>query len=545
MRAAVLGVLAALAVAVPAQAAPETSPGVRLVASIPERGVVSARAVGHYLYVSSLTGVSVFDIAQPQAPVRVGRLDLPNAQNEDVDVGSGILLVSDDPYGGRGVLHIIDVRDPAHPRELSTYRTWVPGIFSGLARRGGIGHTATCIQRCRYAWLAGSPDGIEVVDLRDPAHPRRAGRFAARAAAGIFGTHDVQVDASGLAWIAGSNGTAAYDTTRSAVRPRLVMRTDRRGSHGPLNDFIHHNSQRISRRVVAITEEDFGDQCRRAGSLQTWRIARRGRLRPLDSFSVERDGNARVACSAHYFDTRDGLIAQGFYEQGVRLIDARRPRRLRQVGYYLSRPGLFWGALFAPTDPTGSTVYGIDHSRGIDVLAIDRKALKPVRRRGASTPLARPKYGFAMGIFGAPERLRPGRRVRLNLAVAGRGGPVQVQATLSPSLVDFTVPPGATWDPATRTLRYTLARVRGEVTRRLRARVAPAAALGTAVEIVGYATGPDDPMPLDDRGVFMAVVARRAASSAAVSARGGTAGSPRSAPGRARRGFCLLPYDYT
>jgi len=534
MRIAVLAVLAGLALAAPAQAARETSPGVRLITSIPERGVISARAVGRYLYVSSLTGVSVFDVSQPQAPVRVARLDLPNAQNEDVDVGSGILLVSDDPYGGRGVLHVIDVRDPAHPRELSTYTTWVPGIFSGAPRRGGIGHTATCIKRCRYAWLAGSPAGIEVVDLRDPAHPRRAGRFAASAAAGIFGTHDVQVDSSGLAWVAGSNGTAAYDPSRNPVHPRLVMRTDARGSHGPLNNFIHHNSLRVSRRVVAITEEDFGDQCRRAGTLQTWRIARRGRLHPLDSFGVERDGNARVVCSAHYFDARKGLIAQGFYEQGVRLIDARRPGRLRQVGYYLSRPGLFWGALFAPTDATGSTVYAVDHSRGIDVLAIDRAALKPIRRRGASRPLARPKFGFGMGIFGAPERLRRGRRLTLILDVAGRGGPVQVQATLSRSLVDVKVPRGTTWDPATRTLRYTLPRVRGEVTRRLRARVAPSAALRTQVEVVGYATGPDDPLPLDDRGVFRAVVTRRGSARAARA----TAAAP-------RRGFCVLPYDYT
>ena len=244
----------------------------------------------------------------------------------------------------------------------------------------------------------------------------------------------MQVDSSGLAWIAGSNGTAAYDPSRNPVHPRLVMRTNRRGSHGPLNDFIHHNSQRLSRRVVAITEEDFGDQCRRAGTLQTWRIPRRGRLRPLDSFGVERDGKARVVCSAHYFDARAGLIAQGFYEQGVRLIDARRPGRLRQVGYYLSRPGLFWGALFAPTDTAGETVYGIDHSRGIDVLAIDRAALKPIRRRGATRPLARPKYGFVMGIFGAPERLRRGRRVSLDLVVerprrTGAGGGDAVAGT--------------------------------------------------------------------------------------------------------------------
>src|SRR5215218_4042593 len=148
LRLAVAAVVA-LAVFAAAASAAETSPGVSLVGSIADRGVVSARVLGSHLYVSSLTGVSIYDIRVPQAPVRVGRLELPNAQNEDVDVGSGILLVSDDPFGGRGILHVIDVSDPANPRPLSTYTTWAPGLIDFALpppRRRGIGHTATCIQ---------------------------------------------------------------------------------------------------------------------------------------------------------------------------------------------------------------------------------------------------------------------------------------------------------------------------------------------------------------------------------------------------------------
>jgi hypothetical protein len=532
-------VLVALALLVvvpagPALAAPEASRGVRLVGSIPERGVVSARAVGKLLYVSSLTGVTIFDISNPRAPARVGRLDLPNAQNEDVDVGSGILLVSDDPYGGRGILHIVDVRDPTRPHVLSTYSTWAPGLldFFHPPRRKGIGHTATCIQRCRYAWLAGSRAGIDIIDLRDPAHPRLARRFPAREAAGRFGTHDVQVDSRGLAWVAGGGGTAAYDVS-NPVRPRLVLRTDRRGARGPWNNFIHHNSLRLRRNVVAITEEDFGDQCKGAGTLQTWRIGRGHRLRPLDSWGAERDRSARVICSAHYFDADRGLIAQGFYEQGVRLIDARRPGRLRQVGYYVARPGLVWGALFAPTDRSGSTVYALDHSRGIDVLAIDRSALRPVRRRGAGRLLRDPDLGFAMGIGDGFDVVRPGMRLRVQLAVAGFGGPVEVEVSLPSAFVDVQPPAGAAYDPATRTLRYTLDRVSDLQRSVLRARVAPDAAPGTPLEVIGYARGPDDPLPLDDRGVDRGVVGRRAISDE---------GAVRAAATPSWRGFCALNY---
>jgi hypothetical protein len=420
------------------------------------------------------------------------------------------------------------VRDPANPQPLSTYTTWAPGLIDFSLpppRRRGIGHTATCIQQCRYAWLAGSSAGIDVVDLRDPAHPRRAGRFPAREAAGVLGTHDVQVDGSGLAWVAGGNGTAAYDVS-NPVRPRLVKRTNRRGAGPPLNDLIHHNSLRLRRDVLAITEESFSTGCgRQAGTLQTWRIPRRGRMTPLDSFGVERDRSVRVLCSAHYFDARDGLIAQGFYEQGVRLIDARRPRRLRQVGYYVARPGLFWGALFAPTDPTGSTVYALDHSRGIDVLALDRAALRPVRRRG-SRPSGPAKPGVGMGIFDGYDRVRAGQRLWIELFVGGAPGRADVQVTLPAGLVDVRPPRGATFDPATRTLRYSL--VGHGASRTVRARVAGSLAPGTVLETIGYVSGPDDPLPLDDRGVDRSVVARRAARA-----------------GSAAAGFCRLPSDYT
>ena len=538
----VLLVLAILATALilpgAASAATEASRGVSLQAHIPERGVISARAVGRHLYVSSLTGVTIFDITTPRAPVRVGRLDLPNAQNEDVDVGNGILLVSDDPYGGRGIVHVIDIRDPANPRRISTLDTWARGLADPFAapRRRGIGHTVSCIQQCRWAWLAGSSGGIDIVDLRDPANPRIARRFRAPAAAGIFGTHDVQVDRSGLAWVAGSRGTAAYDTS-NPLRPKLVFMTNRAGGRAPLNDFIHHNSLRIRRNVVAITEEDFRDRCASAGSLQTWRIrGRRAPMRVLDTFGVERDGRSRVACSAHYFDARDGLIAQGFYEQGVRFVDASNPRRLRQVGFYIDRPGLVWGAVFAPTDPTGSTVYSIDHTRGIDVLTVNRSRLRPVRRQGARRSLRNPKPGFAMAIADGYDAVRPGQQLRIALGVGGRGGPVDATATLPPALIDVRPPAGVAYDPLTRTLSWRIARVRGSSARRVRARVAPTTALGTPLEVIGFVRGPGDPMPLDDRGVDRGEVAARAQREASIATAAG---------GRRWQGFCRLPADYT
>jgi hypothetical protein len=77
-----------------------------------------------------------------------------------------------------------------------------------------------------------------------------------------------------------------------------------------------------------------------------------------------------------------------------------------------------------------------------------------------------------------------------------------------------------------------VARLRGAATRIVRARVAPTTARQTPLEVIGYASGPDDPLPLDDRGVDRGIVARRAESSSDFAAAAGVG---------TRRGFCVLP----
>jgi hypothetical protein len=540
--------LAGLLTAAPASAL-ETSAGVRYIRTVPEPGIVSARAVGNLLYVSALSGVSIYDVSDPRDPVRIGRLELPNAQNEDVDVGSGIMLVSDDPYGGRGVLHVVDVRDPRRPRVLSRYSTWAPGLLTDLVppprRRGGIGHTATCIQDCRWAWLAGSPDGIEVVDLRDPAHPRFAGKVPVRHAAGVFGTHDVQVDASGLAWVAGSRGTAAYDVTDPA-HPRLRIHTDRRGAFAPWNDVIHHNSVRVSARTLLVTEEDLRPGCRRAGTFQTWAIGARGVARPLDRFGVERNGSARVLCSAHYFEHRDGLVAAGFFEQGVRFLRVDDPRRITQVGYYVADPAMVWGAMYARTDPAGEVVHVLDHAKGIDVIEVDRSALRPLRR--PDRPRRRRGELEVTGVVDdGLEVVRPGRLLKIRVGAERRTGRVarnvRLELELPPTLRLGRLPRGARFDEGGRRVVFRVPRLDLFAVRTVRARVRRTARIGSRFELVAYARAFGDRLPLTDRYVDVDRIGRRnrrtgsLGIAAAAAAPGQYTGALRRRPGY---GVCVL-----
>ena len=409
---------------------PLMSNNVEPLVTLPIPHPIGARFRDGLMYVTTTEGLTIYDITNPELPVPVGALPLPHFENEDVDLGGDILLVSNDPSEGVGVLYVIDISNPQLPVLKSALptgfiTTGIPGIF-GLPepQDPGIGHTASCIQDCNFAYLAGTAEGIEIVDLRNPAAPKRVKRF--KPVITSIATHDVQVDEQGLAWIVGGDGSAAYDV-KDPLNPKLVMRTDENiknsgqlGFPGPDPvfgiggqgetpiDLIHHDSLRFSKKsargdfeqvpgktypaggrgkVVGIVEEDYNrPTCKGAGSFQTWGITDKTtstgakKLVLLDLFETELEslvqarGWAPVTglCSAHYFDERDGLVAGGWYEEGTRFLDVSDPAGIRQVGYWVPTKGETWSVLFAPTDPTGSIVYALDFARGIDVLRFDR-----------------------------------------------------------------------------------------------------------------------------------------------------------------------------
>jgi len=84
------------------------SPNVTHLTSLDEPQAISAnfKAVGgkDYMFLSTLRGLSVYDTSKPQAPVKVGSLNLPHFENEDVDIGGNILLISNAPSEGKSVI---------------------------------------------------------------------------------------------------------------------------------------------------------------------------------------------------------------------------------------------------------------------------------------------------------------------------------------------------------------------------------------------------------------------------------------------------------
>jgi hypothetical protein len=402
---------------------PFISDNIELVTTIPLAGAIGANFRGSYMYVTGVEGLTTFDISDPLNPRLTSVTPLPHFENEDVSIGGNLLLIANDSSESVGILYVFDIGNASAPRLVATMLTGGDILLNDTPS-----HTVTCINNCQWAYLAGTSRGIVIVDLRVPTTPRIAGEFKPPITG--FATHDVQVDSSNLAWIVGGQGTAAYDTT-NPIQPKLVAQTDAAATTGPLNDFIHHNSWRPNRpgsnkpgSVVLVTEEDYArPTCEGAGSFQTWKIngtpsaTTPAVLTNLDSWATELDeltrlqgkSPATILCSAHYFDEDRGLVAQGWYEQGTRILDVRDPANIKQVGYFVMPVTETWAAYWSPTAANGDIIYTIDLARGIDVLRIERPAADapakkaPVRKKwtsdGTSATLPAAQFSTAHSTF--------------------------------------------------------------------------------------------------------------------------------------------------
>ena len=424
--------LAAVTVGLSAMPAAAVTPEPPLAASSNVRVVdhIPGTAAGmnfkdHYAYVSGWSGVTVLDIAKPDSPQVVGSLPLPHFENEDVDLcGNTLIVVNDREAKDIGsVMYVIDISNRTSPSISAV----LPLGLTGSGR--GSGHIANFVKSdCTQAWLDGG-DHVEVVDLTFPSAPRSLGKFesAASMSPNFKVSHDTELDSTGTVWNVGGGGAAGYRLTADPLAPQLIGTTGTAGRNpSPYNDFILHNSQRRGKTLL-ITEEDYIDTdevppggCRGQGKFETWDLSRlsSGVISPQDTWETELNGMftsgavdskapVTVNCSSHWFDAKDGIAAVGWYEQGVRFLDYRRPKDIAQVGYYIPANGSTWAAYWSPTDPTGQTVYTADAYRGVDVLKIagggltGTKVKAPVSNEWLGSPTRdsavfqpHPVYGF-------------------------------------------------------------------------------------------------------------------------------------------------------
>jgi hypothetical protein len=336
---------------------------------------------GDYAFATGATGLTVFDISDPARPSIAGELPLPHFENEDVDLCGDVLIIASDAIHPAAPLYVIDISDPTLPTLAATLSLSLQGA------NVGAGHIANFVTPdCSQLWVDGG-DQVEVVDVSSPSAPRSLGSFVSEASKSdaFTVTHDTELDSTGIVWSVGGGGAAGYRVTDDPLKPELVASTGPAGVNpSPFNDFILHNSQRRGRTLL-ITEEDYIDtdedqpgSCNGQGKFETWSLKRMqpGAITPLDTWQTElnaADSKAplTVNCSSHWFDEQDGIVAVGWYEQGVRFLDVTRPTDIRQVGFYLPANGSTWASYWVPNDASGELVYTTDAYRGLDILRIE------------------------------------------------------------------------------------------------------------------------------------------------------------------------------
>ena len=152
----------------------------------------------HVYVVPELPGVRVIDVGDGTAPREVAqiRVDGPFVELRDVGVDRGYAYITTDT-----ALHVVDVRQPAAPREVTALAVgadeWTS--FGVMWIDGGMVYVATT-----YAEAWGQPSwgaALGILDVRDPASPRPVS-LTRLGTAQSTNARDIHV-AGGLAFMAG------------------------------------------------------------------------------------------------------------------------------------------------------------------------------------------------------------------------------------------------------------------------------------------------------------------------------------------------------
>jgi hypothetical protein len=487
MRALPLVVLLGALLLVLAGPAYGASKNVELVDNLPEAKHATAINFMQYsngrdvMLVTGRFGLKSYSLADPANPVlldEVSAEDLrlpgdppvdfsPDAaprstfwQNEDMEVDRTrkLVLVSRDPraYAGstsRGPgepdpngatniagVYVIDARSPDRLRILS---------FQQLP----TGHTTSCVNGCNALWTGGPASTttqrdtlgwtfgrpIIVTDLSDPRKPRAfpmAPVDLFRRDGVTAYSHDVQVDAAGIAWVSGDGGTRGYWTRgrhHDPVEGRTRVATALKpipygggglpasvtgdetggfehnawrpvGSSAPQGDPRYRNGQ-----LLLATEEDFGppeEACRNRGQFtiaslagsfdgQAWRSTPQNpfRLQTVGTWNpYQKEGSRPLGqydplanfCSAHYFDVDGSTVSYAWYGEGTRFLDISDPANPTQFAYWRPDDGIVWASYMHR-----GYVYTADRTRGVDVLRLTSGA-SIARSSGREVAVAAP-----------------------------------------------------------------------------------------------------------------------------------------------------------
>jgi hypothetical protein len=382
----------------PAQLAPPPQPltgtgeNMRIVANVPMEGDETAPAAsdlelaGNYAFVGSYgEGMVVVDIADPTKPHRVGKFDCPGGQNDiqlSPDARYAVMAIdtkSNTCHNGKEGSVVLDISDPARPRELS----FIP-IAVGS-------HNDTL--DWPYLYVDNYPTSyhkLEIFDLSAPASPRKVGEHDFGAS--TDGIHDSYVDhrpdGRDLLYAASIGHTDVLDVTNPA-RPKLEVRFA-----DPAVSISHQAEPNHDRSLLLVTDEFAGgSQVPGCGATAlpfdppaVPEVGRPDNIGALHLYGLNPDGSVKGGgpdgkvgtfniptqpndpqrgCTIHVFwqAPSENRLVTAWYGKGTHIVDFSDPAKPRELGSFQPTNADTWSA-----KPHNGYIFTGDIVRGLDVL---------------------------------------------------------------------------------------------------------------------------------------------------------------------------------
>ena len=399
-----------------------TQENVRHLATVTGNNGGHVVAEGNRLYMGNFgSGMSVYDITNVRAPVKIGQYTPGPSTNDGNDPGARADAIPDAAvWGGRHIVSLggtsrastttqtefLDFTNPASPVLLHRWR----GSTDGEAHNGDI-------VDARKLWLpsgGSSGNGLRIYDMSPllqtpPAAPKKL--FAAnpqtlwlespyrayygKAAGAAFNhTHDIEVyvdreillpewewvDSDGdgvkdptrgkrdialLAGAGGGNNGGAYviDIT-NPTKPVVISKWQ---NSGGTNIGYLHEVQFLDGdpNTYIVADENMTGNCG-VGRLRTVRVSddlvHTTKLAEWETGSGQQD--APLCLGSHVFNSHDRHVFMGAYVAGLQVIDLRNPAAPKRAGRYVAEGMNSWGALYHK----GVIYTGDMGPRGLDVF---------------------------------------------------------------------------------------------------------------------------------------------------------------------------------
>lgn len=259
-------------------------------------------------------GASGFSVVDVDRLAEIGRFDLPGAYSQDIHANGSLVYVTNESQGFRHAVTIVDISDPAAPREVGG----IPHLVTPGAHTVWVEGTT--------AFLANPPTRlIHVWDIADPANPSRLSMISG----GSIGVaHDMYVRNGILygAYMALSGGAAelVIANVQNPANPVILARTSY-----PDAQLTHSAWLTVDGRYLYVADEITNAPVRIFDVSSPTRPVLAGLYQP------------RLGTVPHHFQVRDGRYAYlANYKNGVEVLDISDPLHPRLVGFYDTHPGV-------------------------------------------------------------------------------------------------------------------------------------------------------------------------------------------------------------